>query len=370
MKMKSFWAFVWKETLHILRDPRTLVILLGMPVAQVILFGFAITNELRDARIATLNAAKDPVSREITERLTSSGFFQLAAEVGTSEELDRVFRSGKVKLAIVFPPGFQERFYRDEQAQIQLIADATDPNTATTLTAYASAIIRQYELEKKGATAMPFRIETEVAMRYNEQLKSVYLFVPGVITIILMLVSAMMTSIAIAREKELGAMESLLVTPLQPALIVVGKVVPYISLGLINMGIVLTLATTIFGMPIRGSLALLVAESLLFVLTALSLGILISTKVKTQQVALMISLAALLLPTVLLSGFIFPIENMPWPLRTISHIIPARWFIVIVKGVMLKGAGLEILWKETLILGLMAIVFIAASVRGFKLRLE
>ncbi|MBK6904345.1 MAG: ABC transporter permease [Saprospirales bacterium] len=368
--MSPFFAFVKKETLHILRDPRTLVILLGMPIAQVILFGFAITNELNDVRVAIFDSAKDPVSMEISDRLTSSGFFQLSAETGKEEDLEGVFQHERVKLVVVFPPGFQERFYRNDNPQIQLIADATDPNTATTIVAYASAIIRQYEQEKKGSAALPYAIKTEVRMRYNEELKSVFLFVPGVITIILMLVSAMMTSIALTREKELGTMEVLLVSPLRPLVIVVGKVVPYIALGLIIMGIILGLATTVFQMPIRGSLGLLVAECLLFVSTSLSLGILISSRVKTQMVALLISLMALMLPTILLSGFIFPVENMPWLLQIISHIVPARWFIVIVKGIMLKGAGLEVLWEETLILIFMTIVLIGASIRSFKLRLE
>ncbi|MBK8492554.1 MAG: ABC transporter permease [Saprospirales bacterium] len=368
--MKTFWAFVKKETLHILRDPRTLVILLGMPIAQVVLFGFAITNELNDARIAIFDASGDPVTQEISDRLTSSGFFQLAIKLDQEDQLERAFQHDRVKLAVVFPPEFQERFFREDRPQIQLIADATDPNTATTLIAYASAIIRQYEQEKKGSAALPYSIQTEVRMRYNEELKSVYLFVPGVITIILMLVSAMMTSIALTREKELGTMEILLVSPLKPVVIVVGKVIPYIALGLANMAIILILATMVFHMPIRGSLFLLIAESLLFIMTSLALGIMISSRVQTQQVALMISLMVLMLPTILLSGFIFPIENMPWPLQAISHIVPARWFIVIVKGVMLKGAGLAVVWKETLILIVMTLVLIGASVRSFKLRLE
>jgi ABC-2 type transport system permease protein len=368
--MKTFWAFVLKETIHILRDTRTLIILLGMPIAQVILFGFAITNEINDARIAIFNGAHDVASQELSDRFTSSGFFRLTTRVGSEKELERAFQHDRVKLAVVIPPGFQEAFYRNDNPQIQLITDATDPNTATTLIGYASAIIRQYEREKKGSEAMPISLQTEVRMRYNEQLKSVFLFVPGVITIILMLISAMMTSIALAREKELGTMEILLVSPLNPAVIVVGKVVPYIALGLIIMGIILVLATTVFQMPIRGSLALLIGECLLFVLTSLSLGIFISTKVNTQLVAMLISMAGLLLPTILLSGFIFPIENMPKLLQIISHIVPARWFIVIVKGIMLKGAGLEILWKETAILLFMTLALIAASVRSFKLRLE
>ena len=368
--MKSFLAFVSKETLHILRDPRTLVILLGMPVAQVVLFGFAITNEINDARIAVFDPAKDPVTMEITDRLSSSGFFRLTSLPETADQLERAFQHEGVKMAVVFPSDFQERFYRNDRPQVQLITDATDPNTATTLVAYAGAIIRQYEQEEKGNASLPYGIQTEVRMRYNEELKGVFLFVPGVITIILMLVSAMMTSIAITREKEMGTMEVLLVSPLKPIVIVVGKVIPYIALGLAIMGIILGLATTVFQMPIRGNLFFLVAECLLFVLTSLSLGILISSRVKTQLLAMVFSLVVLMLPTILLSGFIFPIENMPVLLQAISYLVPARWFIVIVKSIMLKGSGIDLLWDETLILAFMALVYIVASIRNFKTRLE
>jgi drug efflux transport system permease protein len=368
--MNSFLAFVKKEFFHILRDKRTLLILFGMPVVQVILFGFAITNEIQDARIAILDQSKDETSREITLKLLSSGFFRLEANLSSPAGLEKHFQKGKTKLVVVFPPKFQQNFSRQEGAQVQLIADASDPNTATTLINYATAIISAYQKEQAGTNPMPLAISTEVKMLYNEELKSVFMFVPGVMTVILMLVSAMMTSIAITKEKELGTMEVLLVSPLKPALIVVGKVVPYILLALVNTGIILGLATYVFGMPIRGSLALLLAECFLFVLTSLALGILISTKTESQQVALLLSLMGLMLPTILLSGFIFPVENMPKVLQYISNLIPARWFIIILKNIMLKGIGVAFVWKETLILVAMTLFFVGASVKNFKIRLE
>jgi ABC-2 type transport system permease protein len=239
---------------------------------------------------------------------------------------------------------------------------------------YAQAIIKTYQLEKMGKSAgeikMPLAIQTEIKMLYNPSMKSVYMFVPGVMTIILMLVSAMMTSIAITKEKELGTMEILLVSPLKPTLIVVGKVVPYLLLAFINALVILALGKFMFGMPINGSVTLLLAICTLFVITALSLGILISTITDSQQVALMFSLMGLMLPTIILSGFLFPIENMPVPLQMISHIIPAKWFIIILKNVMLKGVGWAYIWKETLILIGMTLFFIVVSVRNFKIRLE
>lgn len=372
--MKKFRIFVKKELYHIFRDKRTLLILFGMPIAQVILFGFAITNEINDAKISIFDQSKDEMAQAITQRLLSSGYFILEENLEQESELEKVFQYGDTKLAVVFESDFQNNFYKNNLAQVQLIADATDPNTANTLLNYAQAIIKTYQVEKMGEMAgeikMPVTIQTEIKMLYNPKLESVYMFVPGVMTIILMLVSAMMTSIAITKEKELGTMEILLVSPLKPALIVIGKVVPYLLLAFINALVILALGKFMFGMPINGSVALLLGICTLFVITALSLGIFISTKTDSQQVALMFSLMVLMLPTIILSGFIFPIENMPMPLQVISNVIPAKWFIIILKNVMLKGVGWAYIWKETLILVGMTLFFIAISVKNFKIRLE
>ncbi|MCB0586382.1 MAG: ABC transporter permease [Phaeodactylibacter sp.] len=368
--MKQFGIFIQKELYHIFRDRRTLLILLGMPVVLVLLFGFAITNEIDNARIAILDESKGEMSREITQRLVASGYFLIDENLREVSEIEQHFREGKTKMAVVFPPDLQENIRRHLPAQIQLIADATDPNTATTLINYASAIIGQQLREQNHGQAAPMQINTEVKMLYNPRLKSVFMFVPGVMTVILMLVSAMMTSIAITREKELGTMEVLLASPLKPSLIIIGKVIPYILLALANTVVILMLGTFVFGMPVKGSLLLLGLECLLFVVTSLALGILISTRTESQQVAMLISLMALMLPTILLSGFIFPIESMPKVLQVLSNIIPAKWFIIIIKNIMLKGTGVGFVWKESLILTGMALFFIGASVRNFKIRLE
>ncbi len=368
--MKSFAIFLWKEALHILRDKRTLLILLGMPVVQVLLFGFAITNEINNARIAILDPAQDEMTQQITQRLLSSGYFQLAARAQREEDLLRHFRRGEIKMAVLFSPGFAERFHHNRPAQIQLLADASDPNTATTLITYASAIIRDFQLEALGAGAPPLQVETETRMLYNPEMKGVFLFVPGIVTILVMLISAMMTSLAITREKENGTMEVLLVSPLHPAVIVVGKVAPYILLSGLITGIIVALGVFVFDVPVRGSILLLAGEALLYVLTALALGIFFSTLTNSQMVAMMMSMLGLMLPTIMLSGFIFPIESMPAPLQVVSNIIPAKWFLIIIRGVMLKANTLAELWRETAILGGMALVFIALSVRNFKTRLD
>jgi ABC-2 type transport system permease protein len=366
---KKLSIFIRKEFYHILRDRRTLLILLGMPAVLVLLFGFAISNEIKNADIGVLDYAQNDQSQRLTQRLSASEYFTLALPLRSTQEIEEAFRAGSIKMAVVLPPDFGEETARGLPGSLQLIADGTDPNTATTLSNYASAIIGDFLREQRPLLQQPMAIQTEVRMLYNAGLKSVFMFVPGVMTVILMLVSAMMTSIAITREKEVGTMEVLLASPLPPPLIVIGKVIPYILLALANTAVILLLGTEVFGMPIRGSYDLLWLECFLFVLTALSLGILISTRTDSQQVAMLFSLMVLMLPTILLSGFIFPIESMPFPLQMVSNIIPAKWFIIILKDVMLKGGGMELVWQETLILLGMTVFFIALSVRSFNIRL-
>jgi len=367
--MNRFLAFIVKEFRHILRDRRTLMILFGMPIAQVLLFGFVLTNDLKDAPIAVMDSAGDVESTALTNRLLSSGYFRQTDTVSTLEGLEASFRRGKIKLAVVFPPSFAEDLAKSGQASVQLIGDASDPNVATTLINYAQAIVLSYQNERlPQGGAVPIRVETR--MLYNPELKSVFGFVPGVMTLILMLVAAMMTSITIAREKEMGTMEVLLVSPLRPIQIILGKASPYLALTVFNAMIVVLLGIYVFGMPLNGSAMLLAFESILYMLVALSLGIFISTKAADQQQAMFISALGLMMPTVLLSGFIFPRESMPLPLQVIGALIPATWYNKIIKGVMIKGVGLESLWLPTGVLLVMALVFIGLSVRNFKDRLE
>jgi ABC-2 type transport system permease protein len=285
-------------------------------------------------------------------------------------DIASVFQKGHVKAVLNFERDFSKNLIKDRKATIQIITDATDPNTANTIRNYVNAILQQYQKQLNKDITIAYQIMPQTRMVYNPELKSVYMFVPCVMTIILMLVSAMMTSISITREKELGTMEILLVSPIKPFQVIIGKVFPYIFLSIINAVVIVLLSIFVFKMPIQGSLFLLALESILFIISALALGILISTISATQQTAMMISLMGLMLPVILLSGFIFPISSMPMPLQIISHIIPAKWFIIIIKGIMLKGVGLEYLWKETLILLGMTVFFIALSVKKYKIRLE
>ncbi len=367
--MKKFIAFVTKEFNHIFRDTRTLVVLFGMPIAQLLLFGFAITTEVSNAKIAIYDPEPSQFSNQLTQKLTSSDFFSLAQNIQKSSDIDAVLKASKAKLVVVYPKDFETKFMNGS-ANIQLIADGSDPNLASILTASASAIIMTWT---KGKMPIETQIETinnEVRWHYNPSLKSASTFVPGVVTIILMLVSAMLTSISITREKELGTIEILLVSPLNPAMIIIGKVTPFIILSLLNAVIILGAAQVIFDVPINGSVLLLLLESLLFIIVSLGLGVLISTVSQTQQTALMLSLFALMLPTILLSGFIFPISNMPMVLQVISNVVPAKWFLIIIKSIMLKGVGITFVWKETMILVFMALFFIGLSIKKFKIRFQ
>jgi len=368
--MKRFKGFVKKEFYHIFRDRRSLFILFGMPIVQIMLFGFAITNEINNVDIAVLDHSKDATTQEAINKIAASKYFSVQDYIENEAAIETSFKKGNIKAVLIFEKDFSKKLTKENKATVQVIADATDPNTANTIGNYTNAILQTYQKELNASTKTPYQIQSKTRMVYNPELKSVFMFVPGVMTIILMLVSAMMTSISITREKELGTMEVLLVSPLKPILVIVGKVVPYIFLSVINATVIILLGIFVFKMPLEGSLFLLGVESVLFIITSLSLGILISTIANSQQTAMMISLMALMLPTILLSGFIFPITSMPTVLQVISNAIPAKWFIIILKGIMLKGVGLEFVWKETTILLGMTVFFIALSVKKYKIRLE
>jgi len=363
------FKFIVKEFHHIFRDYRTMIILFGMPVVQVLLFGFAITTDIKDAKIAILDKSNDYMTHEITNKLLSSGYFILGGNLDKDDQIDKAFRKGDIREVVIFEKNFAQKIEKEQHASVQIIADASDPNMANLLFNYTQSIMKDYQRQLFKDKKFPLQIQTETRMMYNPELKSVYMFVPGTITILLMLICAMMTSISIAREKELGTMEVLLVSPLKPFQIIVGKVIPYVLLSCVNAIIILLLSFFVLGMPVQGSLLLLMAETILFIFMSLSMGIFISTVSQTQQIAMMMSMFALMLPTILLSGFIFPIENMPVVLQYISMIMPSRWFIIIIKGIMLKGSDITYLWKETLILVGLIAFFIMMSVKKFKVRL-
>lgn len=369
--MKRFLGFVKKEFLHIFRDYRTLVILFGLPVAEILIFGFVISMEIKDAGIAFLDLSKDDVTQKISDKMCSSDFFRKVEDLQSYHDIDMIMKTGRAKAVIVFGEDFGRDLISRGEADMSIITDASEPNTATLITNYASAIVSDFNMEymeiNSGAKIL---VSPEVRMFYNPELRSHFMFVPGVITFILILICALMTSITITREKEFGTMEVLLVSPLKPSQIILGKVMPYFILSFINVLLILLLSRIAFDLPVKGSLSLLLAESMLYILMSLSLGILISTVSKTMQQAIFISLVGLMLPTILLSGFIFPLENMPRVYDVVAYFLPPRYYITIIKNIMIKGTGFFSVWKETLILTIMTLFFIVLSVRKFKIRLQ
>jgi ABC-2 type transport system permease protein len=365
----KFWGFAKKEFRHIFRDKRTLLIIFGMPIAQLLIFGYVVTNEIKDAKIAIFDKSGDYLSQRLTAKMASSGYFIPTTYIYSESEVEPVLRSGKAKMVVVYEPNFAKNFFKNGNAALQIITDASEPNTASLLANYAWAIINSFATENSIREFSPSPIDIRVRMLYNPELKAVFMFVPGTMALILMLLTAMMTSISIAREKELGTMEVLLVSPLKPSHIVLGKVIPYVGLAFTNSLVILLLGYTVFNLPMRGSIILLFLVSFIFILLALSLGILISTVSKTQQIAMFLSMIGLMLPTILLSGFIFPIENMPIILQWLSLIMPPRWFISALKTIMIKGEGLLYVWKEISIMLGMIVFFLTLSIKKFKVRL-
>lgn len=367
--MRQYGVFIRKEFKHIFRDKRSLIILFALPIAQILIFGFALTNEIKNTHIAVIDMAHDAASQSLTDRLEASRYFELTGEIHTVADANDALLADQIKMAVVIPADFNNSLMHGHASQVQLITDATDPNTATTLQLYASAIIRDFQSDINGQFKLPYSLHTEVRMMYNPQLKGAYLFVPGVMGMILLLISAMMTSIAIVREKEINTMEIILASPLRPIVLILSKAVPYIVISMVNVTTILLIGVFILGLPVAGNIFLLIGVCLLFILTAIALGLMISNITNSQQTAMFISLMGLMLPTLILSGFMFPIENMPVPMQVLSNIVPTKWFFIIVKDVMIKGLGFASIWREVLILAGMTAFFLFVSYRKFKIRL-
>ena len=335
-----------------------------MPVLQIILFGFAITTELNHSRVAVLDPSKDAVTTRITERIDENRYFSVVKELSSASDIETVFRHDEADIVVAFTPEFDANLSTGE-AGIQLVVDATDPNTGNMMAGYVQGIVGQ--ALQSGTQSSPI---VQTHLLFNPQMKSAYNFVPGVMGLILMLICAMMTSISIVREKETGTMEVLLVSPIRPIFIILAKAVPYLVLSCVNLATILLLSVYVLHVPVEGSLWTLSFLSLLLIAVALSLGLLISCVVQNQVAAMIVSGMGLMMPVMLLSGMIFPIESMPAVLQWISNIIPARWYIQAVKKVMIEGLGMAAVWHEALILSGMAALLIGLSLKKFKERLE
>ena len=352
--MKQFFSFVLKETKHITRDKRTMLMLFGMPIVMMLLFGFAVTNDVRNVRVVIVMSNADNATQQVADRLAASEYFTITKVVATPTEAEKAIRDQKADMAIVFSQDFVSR-----KSGYQLIVDGADPNMAQQWTTYANAVINNTEAKA-----------VNTKLLYNPQMKSTYNFVPAIMGTLLMLVCAMMTSISIVREKEKGTMEVLLVSPTKPLMIIVAKLVPYLVLAFTILSIILLMSSFVLGVPIKGSLVWIYVVSTIYILLALSLGILVSTIAETQLVALLISAMLLMMPIIMLSGMMFPIESMPKILQYISAIVPTRYYISAMRKLMIMGTGIEEIYFEVSILISMLIALMSLALVKFNKRLE
>ena len=352
--MKQFISFIIKEAKHIVRDKRTMLILFGMPIIMMLLFGYAVRNDVRNVRTVIVMSNTDYITQQAVDRLSASEYFTITQVVATPVEAEQAIRDQKADLAIVFG-----KDYASGHSDLQFIVDGADPNMAQQWTQYANAVITN-----------PNNGLVNTKLLYNPQMKSAYNFVPAIMGTLLMLVCAMMTSISIVREKERGTMEVLLVSPVRPILIIIAKVIPYLVLAFIILIVILLMANSLLGVPLQGSVFWIFVISTIYILLALSLGLLVSNIAKTQLVALLLSAMVLLMPIVMLSGMFFPIESMPKVLQYVSAIIPTRYYTSAMRKLMIMGVGVRQVMHEMIVLVCMLIGLLGLSLAMFNKRLE
>ncbi len=380
--MKQFLSFVRKEFIHILRDPRSLLILLVMPQIMVMLPGYVIKNEVKDIRVAVLDQSHDVYTERISQQLAANKYFIMKGEVKTEAEATDRFRKGDIDLVVVFGQDFSDRIIHSQDASIQILSDGSEPNQASVRVAYAQQVISSIQKELKqqmasspsakaqgkgGLSSMNIKMNSRLL--FNPQQRSEVNFVPGVVGMVMLLICCMMTSIAIVREREMGTMEILLASPLPALDIVLAKLIPYMVISLIDLTTILCIAVFVMHVPMEGSVFVYVSTSIVYIFTSLMLGLLISTCVSTQLAAMLISLL-LIVPTIYLSGMVFAIESMPVPAQIISHIVPTKWFISASRKVMIEGVQFRYIFKELMALVIEGLIFLLLSWKLFKTRLE
>ena len=360
-----------KELRHIVRDRQTLIILLLLPLALIMIFGFAVRTDVAAVRVVFVDPTPNTATLELQSRFVGSGRFDVVATSRTIAPVERLFRRGEADLAVVFEPDFAARLAAGTPAGLLLVSDASDPNTGTTMLTYGRAVVTAFQAElraRQGGRAA-VRIDTRTRMLFNPTLESANLFVPGLIGLVLTLVTSLMTAISLSREKERGTLEILLVSPLRPWQIIVGKVLPYLLIAFANVVSALLAAWLIFHVPFKGSLTLLLAASMLYALVGLALGVVIAAVTSSQRATMLAALAGTMLPNMLLSGMIFPIASLPGWMQPLTLVVPARWFNSISRGIMLQGVGMDYLWQPIAVLLVMLVVLLTLAIRRFKPRL-
>ena len=388
--MKEFFAFVRKEFLHIFRDRRTLLVLIGLPTMLIVLFGFAISTEIRNVNIGLYSQDDDIAVARLMEKIDQSEYFTYIGEYGSEEDVDMAMRRGEIDAALMFGPNFAASLYSDAGADISVVADATNPNNASMEVMYLTGIVADYfrdDVEEAVAvrmlasmsgdesgesvpTAMPGTVGPQLRMLYNPQLKSSYNFVPGIMGLILLLICALMTSVSIVREKETGSMEVLLVSPIKPINIVLAKMIPYFVISCAVLVNILLLTIFVLKVPVAGSFFWMILVSVIYIILSLGIGMLVSSLVKTQIIATLICGMIFLVPVMMFSGMLYPIESMPVALQWFAQTIPAKWFIEAIRKIMIEGVPVRYVTKEILIMTGMAVVIFAAAVIKFKDRLD
>ena len=368
--LKQFLSFVNKEFIHIWRDKRTMLFVIGLPIMQMILFGFAISTEIRNIRFGVFNPKSDEISLKIEEHFRNSRYFTYIEDITDPNHYADYFRQNRVDMILVFENNFEYKLTHQGEAHIQILTDGIDPNSSTAISNYANQTIQKFQQETVIQAPTGNVIIPQIRLLYNPQMKSAFNFVPGVMGLVLTIICAMMTAISIVREKERGSIEVLLVSPMKPIYIMISKMLPYLVISAFIMLLIILLSIFMLGVPMAGSYFTFCLISLVFVIAMLAMGLLISTMVENQVIAMLISGMGLMMPTALLSGMIFPIDNMPWLLRVISVVIPARWFIAAVRKIMIEGLDFVFIYKEFIILCFMTVVLLIISLKKFKIRLE
>ena len=364
--MNQFISFVIKETKHIVRDRRIMLILFGVPVVMMLIFGFAITTDVRNVKVTVVTAVMNPRIQQVVQLIDASEYFVVTHTVSNTQEAKQLLADHQADMAIVFSNDFANDRY-SEQASVQFLVDYTDPNMAEQRVSYIQQIIMD-ELRSQQTAQQQAIANTKLL--YNPQMKSAYNFVPGIMGMLLMLICAMMTSVSIVREKERGTMEVLLVSPVKPLYIMIAKTVPYFVLSIFILISILLISKFILAVPIEGSVITILAVSLLYIVLALALGMLISVVSQTQVVALLISGMLLIMPSTMLSGMIYPIESMPTVIQYISTIVPTRWYVSAIKKVMIMGVGVNMIYEELIIMLGMTLLFLGIALKKFKIRLS
>lgn len=370
--LTRLFALSRKEVIHIVRDVQVVYMALGMPVVLLLLFGYAVSFDLDRLPVGVVDQDQTPASRHLVEALSAGDAFEVRERYTDPSEIEPQFRSGRLKMGLVIPEGYGRKLARGEVSESQVLLDGADGTTAGIALGYAMGLNQAENrrmLESSGL-APQLAIQDRVRMRFNPAMTSAWFLVPGLIALILSIMAVMLTALTVAREWERGSMEQLFATPVGRLEVILGKLLPYVVLGMVQVLLVVTLGTVLFGVPVRGSLLLLFGAALLFLIGMLAQGLFISVATRNQQVATQIGFVTSMLPTILLSGFMFPVANMPKPLQLLSAFVPSRYFIQVLRGVMLKGNGIDVQWPNLLAMAVFAVVMIGLSSAKFKRRLD